>query len=108
MVCSVTWPSSSEPRVVIGGITIRFGISAGPIRAGVRRMFMTRSDRADLAAVDVDGCAVQPAAVRRSQECDQRAQVLDRAEPADVELLAVLLAHRVLAAPGGLHGLAKA
>jgi hypothetical protein len=28
-------------RVVIGGMTIRFLISTGPIRAGVRRMFIS-------------------------------------------------------------------
>src|SRR5262245_19180594 len=42
MVASVTAPSSSAVRVVIGGITIRFGISTGPMRAGVRRMFMAQ------------------------------------------------------------------
>jgi hypothetical protein len=31
-------------RVVIGGITMRFGISTRPIRAGVRRMLMIRRD----------------------------------------------------------------
>src|SRR5918912_2146811 len=100
MVCSVTLPSASEPRVVIGGMMIRFGISAGPMRAGVSRMFIMGSDRAHLAAVDVDGGAVHPAAVRRGQERDQRSQVLDLAEPADAELLAILLAHRVLAPAG--------
>src|SRR3954468_11894552 len=109
MVWSVTLPSASEPRVVIGGITIRFGISAGPMRAGVSRIFIIYAlDRADLAAVDVDGRAVQPAALRGSQERDQRADVLDLAEPADAELLTVVFAHGVLAAAGALHGLAEA
>src|SRR6185369_7169825 len=108
MVWSVTLPSSSEPRVVIGGMTIRFGISAGPMRAGVSRMFIIRSDRADLAAVDVDGRAVQPAAMRGGQERDQRADVLYLAEPADAELLAIVFAHGVLAAAGAFHGLAEA
>src|SRR3954471_17352199 len=105
MVCGVTWPSSSEPRVVIGGITIRFGISAGPMRAGVSRMFMVGSDRAEFAAVDVDRRAVQPAAVRRGQERDQRPQLLHLSEAADAELLAVLLAHGGFVASGLCHGL---
>src|SRR5258706_16246916 len=104
MVWSVTWPSSSEPRVVIEGITIRLGTVTGPIRAGVRRMFIVGSSLAShrfhLAAVDVDGGAVHPAAVRRHQEGDEGAEVLDLAEPADVELLAVLLAHRGFVAAG--------
>jgi hypothetical protein len=39
MLASVTKPSSSASRVVIGGMTMRFLTSTGPIRAGVRRMF---------------------------------------------------------------------
>src|SRR5215467_12635624 len=40
MQSSVTKPSSSAVRVVIGGMTMRFLISTGPMRAGVRRMFI--------------------------------------------------------------------
>src|SRR5580692_10242202 len=36
-------PSSSAVRVVIGGMTMRFLISTGPIRAGVSRMFTAPS-----------------------------------------------------------------
>jgi hypothetical protein len=40
MQSSVTKPSSSAVRVVIGGMTMRFGISTAPMRAGVSRMFI--------------------------------------------------------------------
>src|SRR5262249_2426363 len=43
MQSSVTKPSSSAVRVVIGGMTMRFLSSTGPMRAGVRRMFIRSS-----------------------------------------------------------------
>src|ERR1051325_6043457 len=41
MVASVTWPSGSDSRVVIGGMTMRLRSSTPPMRPGVRRGFMT-------------------------------------------------------------------
>src|SRR5712691_3745550 len=122
MVSSVTLPSSSASRVVIGGMTMRFLISTAPMRAGVRSGFMAltlvslprtdsrplsrlrgRAGRAHhlrmrvglpppglprkrgrgadseclhLAAVHVDGGAVQPAAARGDHEGDEAGDVL--------------------------------
>src|SRR5580693_1127578 len=96
-------PSSSAVRVVIGGMTIRFLISTGPMRAGVRRMFIHEtyaaefSQRRYLAAVEIDRGAVQPAGARRDHEDDEIADILDRAEADDVvELVQYLRTYFVL------------
>jgi hypothetical protein len=47
-----------------------------------------------LAAVDVDGPAVQPAPSGRDREGDDVADVLGRSEAGDVELAAVMLDRR--------------
>src|SRR5260370_24555675 len=123
MVSSVTLPSSSASRVVIGGMTMRFLISTAPMRAGVRRGFMAlslvslprlrgragrgkphghaqaarshascTSERAShplhLAAIHVDGGAVQPAAARGDHEGDEAGDVLRRAEAGHADVLA--------------------
>src|SRR5439155_670017 len=57
MVSSVTAPSLSASRVVIGGITMRFLISTLPIRAGVRRMDMVDHSRGGLRLLGYWGAA---------------------------------------------------
>src|SRR5579884_4002629 len=123
-------PSASAVRVVIGGMTMRFLISTGPMRAGVSKMFMTisfhgcgappcyasrdaafgkrpggasASQRRNLAAVEIDGGAVHPGGARRHQESDQVGDVLNGAEPGDAEAAAHFLARLVLRPAGALH-----
>src|SRR5262245_6728165 len=66
MVSSVTWPSSSDVRVVIGGMTTRLRISTDPIRLGVNRTFIRRRsaspNRSDHEGTNtaVDGAAPKP------------------------------------------------
>src|SRR5262252_2789537 len=104
MVASVTWPSSSESRVVIGGMTMRLGSSTAPIRPGMRRglvkVLIAASQPLHLAAVHVDGGAVQPAAARRDHEGDEAADVLGRAEADHADVVAVPFAHRGLVLAG--------
>src|SRR5215470_2947187 len=108
MVASVTWPSSSESRVVIGGMMMRLGRSTAPMRPGIRRglvkvLIAAASHRLHLAAVHVDGRAVQPAAARRDHEGDEAADVLRRAEAHHADVLAVPFAHRGLVLAGAVH-----
>src|SRR5262249_17882596 len=108
MVASVTWPSSSESRVVIGGMTMRLGSSTAPISPGMRRglvkvLMAAASHPLHLPAVHVDGGAVQPAAARRDHEGDEAADVLGRAEADHADVVAVPFAHRGLVLAGALH-----
>src|SRR4051794_37543156 len=108
MLSLVTVPSASAVRVVIGGMTIRFGISTGPMRAGVRRMFMpralaSRSQHRNLAAVEIDGGAVQPGGARRHHEGDQVGDVLDSAKARDPGLAADPRADRRFRLARALH-----
>src|SRR5215469_9871445 len=59
MQSSVTKPSSSAVRVVIGGMTMRFLISTGPIQAGVRRMFIYSGRGASGIVFSSDGADVK-------------------------------------------------
>src|SRR5580704_9024615 len=66
MQSSVTKPSASAVRVVIGGMTMRFLISTGPMRAGVRRTFKTPSLSSSAKADDPVNAAGQDCLGRRS------------------------------------------
>src|SRR5882672_9945654 len=96
MVSPVTLPSSSAVRVVIGGMTMRLLISTDPMRAGVRRIFIACLQCLNLTAIHVDRRAMQPAAAGRDHEGDQAGNIARHAEARDAELLAMLLAHRLL------------
>src|SRR6516162_6125713 len=82
-------------------MTMRLGTSSEPIRAGVRRTFISRYMTAacslspallhgDLAAVEIDGRPMQPARARGDHEGDEIRYVLDRAVARDAGLAAEL------------------
>src|SRR5215469_14467968 len=143
MQSSVTKPSSSAVRVVIGGMTMRFLISTGPIRDGVRRMFiqagvstkegwwrkipssqllaahfvrrppsqggrrvggkMPSLQHRNLAAVEIDRGAVQPAGAGGDGEHHEAAHVLDSADTNRIiELAQQLFADFLFGRPGAL------
>src|SRR5215203_1416902 len=56
-----------------------------------------------LAAIHVDGRAVQPAPARRRDEGDETGDISRRAEAGDADILAVPFAHRRLVLAGALH-----
>src|SRR5690242_6875262 len=89
-------------------MTMRLGSSTAPIRPGMRRglvnvLMAAASHPLHLAAVHVDGGAVQPAAAPRDHEGDEAAEVLRRAEADHADVVAVPFAHRGLVLPGALH-----
>src|SRR5262245_19475776 len=73
------------------GVTAYMGVTAD------------HSKRLHLAAVHVEGGAVQPAAARRDDEGDQAADVLRGAEAGDADVLAVPFADGRLVLAGALH-----
>src|SRR3977135_1998309 len=102
MVSSVTKPSASAVRVVIGGMTIRLGIWTEPMRAGVKRMFSGRSRHRDFAAVEIDGRPVQPGCARGDDEGHQIGHVFHRAVAHQSDRAAKPLADLVLRLAGAL------
>src|SRR5215813_2407312 len=86
-------------------MTMRLGTSSEPIRAGVSRMFMARhvtagracssspaSQHWNLAAVEIDGRAMQPGCARGNDEGDEIRHVLDCTVTDDSSLAAELRA----------------
>src|SRR5579871_4974216 len=85
-------------------MTMRFLISTGPIRAGVRRGFMCTSlKHRYLPAVDVDGGAVQPSGARGHDEGNEIGDVVDGAVADDAGLAAHRLAYFVFRKPGARY-----
>src|SRR5271169_4633494 len=64
---------------------------------------MDWSQRRNLAAVEIDGCSVHPAAARRDQEQDEVGDILDRAEAGDAEVAAQFRADFFLRPAGTIH-----
>src|SRR5256885_13950932 len=74
---------------------MRLGISIEAMRAGVSRMFICSQHR-DLAAVEIDGGAMQPGRAGRDNESRKVGDVLHLAESYDAGLARQPLAHCVL------------
>src|SRR5215471_9035848 len=96
-------------------MTMRLGTSSEPIRAGVSRMFMARhvtagracsshraSQHGNLAAVEIDGRAMQPGCTRGDDEGDEIRYVLDLAVTDDTSLATELRADFCLGLSGPL------
>src|SRR5258708_755885 len=76
------------------------GYAASPLTHPTK---YARSQPLHLAAVHVDGGAVEPAAALRYHEGDEAADLLGGAEAHHADVLAVPFAHLGLALPGALH-----
>src|SRR4051812_46238178 len=76
---------------------------ASPCLTEERYTRVVGSQRADFAAIHVDGCPVQPAPARRCDEGDQAGDIGRRAEACDADVLAMPFAHRCLVLAGALH-----